>query len=161
VAQRWHLELNDRKIMKTKLLHEAEGQATYALILSAGDEVMSCLKAFAEEKGLSAASFKAIGAFERAELSFFDWGSKDYTSIPVPEQVEVASLTGDIALTPDGKPAVHVHAVLSRKDGSAVAGHLNSGLVRPTLEIILTESPKHLRKRVDPKSGLMLIALDN
>jgi uncharacterized protein len=29
--------------------------------------------------------------------------------------------------------------------------------VRPTLEIVLTESPAHLRKRHDPESGLALI----
>jgi uncharacterized protein len=29
--------------------------------------------------------------------------------------------------------------------------------VRPTLEVILTESPAHLRKRLDPESGLALI----
>jgi hypothetical protein len=29
--------------------------------------------------------------------------------------------------------------------------------VRPTLEVIVTESPAHLRKRLDPGSGLALI----
>ena len=42
-------------------------------------------------------------------------------------------------------------------DGSALAGHLGSGHVRPTLEVILTESPAHLRERLDPQSGLALI----
>lgn len=32
--------------------------------------------------------------------------------------------------------------------------------MRPTLEIILTESPAHLRKRHDPESGLTLIRID-
>jgi hypothetical protein len=29
--------------------------------------------------------------------------------------------------------------------------------VRPTLELIVTEAPAHLQKRVDPDSGLALI----
>jgi hypothetical protein len=29
--------------------------------------------------------------------------------------------------------------------------------VRPTLEVIVTESPAHLRKQKDPQSGLALI----
>lgn len=144
--------------MQSKLIHDADGQKTYAVILSTGDEVMSCLNRFATETGLSAASLKAIGAFERAELAFLDWQTKAYEPIPVNEQVEVASLIGDIATGPDGKPALHLHAVLGRADGSALAGHLRSGVVRPTLEIILTESPAHLRKRLDPESGLTLIA---
>jgi predicted DNA-binding protein with PD1-like motif len=144
--------------MRETLIHAAEGQKVWALILEQGEEAMACLKAFAARERLSAASFKAIGAFSEAELSFFDWESKRYEPIPVREQVEVASLTGDVALEPDGTPAVHVHAVLGRRDGSAVAGHLERGLVRPTLEIALSEAPAHLRKRKDPDSGLMLIA---
>lgn len=121
---------------------------------------MECLNAFARAERLSAASFKAIGAFERSELAYFDWETKQYSPIRFNEQVEVAAFTGDIALDPDGAPAVHVHTVLGLRDGSARAGHLRLGLVRPTLEIILTEAPRHLRKRIDPQSGLALIDLD-
>lgn len=145
--------------MRHKLIHEADGARTYAIILAPGDEAMACLKEFAATADLAAASFKAIGAFERAELSYFNWETKEYEPIPVDEQAEVASMTGDIAEGPDGRPVVHMHAVLGRRDGSAVAGHLNSGIVRPTLEIILTEAPVHLRKRHDPETGLALIAL--
>jgi uncharacterized protein len=31
--------------------------------------------------------------------------------------------------------------------------------VRPTCEVILTESPQHLQKQIDPESGLALIRL--
>ena len=59
------------------------------------------------------------------------------------EQVEVASLIGDVALSPEGQPALHAHVVLGRRDGSALAGHLGSAHVRPTLEVIRTDSPAH------------------
>jgi hypothetical protein len=65
----------------------------------------------------------------------------------------VASLVGDIAVGPDGKSSVHVHAVLGRRDGTALAGHLQEGRVRPTLEIIVTESPAHLCKVKDQGRG--------
>jgi uncharacterized protein len=143
--------------MRSRRIHEAGGEQTFVLILESGDETMTCLEAFAAEEGLDAASFKAIGAFERATLAFFDWEQKEYLPIEVDEQVEVASLTGDIAIGPDGHPAVHVHAVLGRRDGTALAGHLQRGLVRPTLEIVLTEAPGALRKQVDPESGVPLI----
>lgn len=80
-----------------------------------------------------------------------------YLPIEVNEQVEVASLTGHIAIGPEGQPALHTHAVLGRRDGSAVAGHLQTAEVRPTLEVILTESPEYLRKKLDPDVGLALI----
>lgn len=146
--------------MNRKLIHEAAGQRTYAVILSSGDEAVGCLKQIATEERLSAASLTAIGALRRAELAYFDWDTKRYLPIEVAEQVEVASLIGDIAAGPDGEIAIHIHVVLGKRDGSAIAGHLVSAEIRPTLEVILTESPAHLRKRHDPESGLALIALD-
>ena len=65
------------------------------------------------------------------------------------EQVEVASLIGDVAESPQDKPALHIHIVLGTRDGSAMAGHLGAAHVRPTLEVIVTESPAHLRKAKD------------
>jgi uncharacterized protein len=105
------------------------------VILQKGDEAMRCLQDFAVKEGLGASQVTAIGALSSAKLAFFDWETKQYRPIPVEEQVEVASLVGDIAVGPDGKPSVHVHAVLGRRDGTALAGHLQEGHVRPTLEI--------------------------
>jgi predicted DNA-binding protein with PD1-like motif len=143
--------------VQTQQLSSDDGVRTYALILETGDEVMACVKDFAEREGLSAAYFSGIGAFSDAILGYFQWETKAYRENKVTEQVEVATLNGDVAVDPDGRPAVHIHVVLGRRDGSALAGHLMSGRVRPTLEIVLTESPAHLRKRIDPESGLTLI----
>jgi predicted DNA-binding protein with PD1-like motif len=41
-----------------------------------------------------------------------------------------------------------------------MGGHLLAATVRPTLEIMLTESPRHLRRSVDEKTGLPLIDLE-
>ncbi len=91
-------------------------------------------------------------------LGYFDWQKKDYTRIPVAEQVEVLALVGDIALN-DGEPQLHPHVVIGKADGSAHGGHLLEAHVRPTLEVIVTESPAHLQRRSDPESGLALIRL--
>lgn len=120
----------------------------------------ACLQDFPQGEKIAAAQITAIGAFSDAVLAYFDWGAKAYRRNPIPEQVEVASFIGDVALTPNGKPGLHVHAVLGRRDGTALAGHLVEAHVRPTLEVILTESPRHLRKVQDPESGLALIRPD-
>jgi hypothetical protein len=39
------------------------------------------------------------------------------------------------------------------RDGGALAGHLSKAHVRPTLEIVLVESPVHLQKVQNPESG--------
>jgi predicted DNA-binding protein with PD1-like motif len=143
--------------MRTKVLNE-NGERTFAVIFESGDEALSGLTRFAEEQNLSASRFTAIGAFSEVVLGYFDWGSKDYERIPVNEQVEVLSLIGDIAL--DGtRPKVHAHVVLGLRDGSARGGHLIEGRVRPTLEVILTESPSYLKREFDPASGLALIKI--
>jgi len=147
--------------MKAKLLHEDDGQRTFVLIFASGDSVMELLKQFAAKEKLAGAQFTAIGAFSAVTLGYFDWEKKDYVGRDFAEQVEVASLTGDVALGPDGAPAIHVHCVLGRQDYSAVAGHLLKATVRPTLELVLTEQPVHLRKKHDSKSGLALIELDS
>ena len=128
--------------MKTKLLHDEAGQQTYALVFDTGDEVVEGLERFARERRLDAAQLSGIGAFSDATLGYFDWQTKEYTPLSVDEQVEVVSLLGDVALK-DGEAAVHAHVVVARADGSALGGHLLGGHVRPTLEVIVTESPAH------------------
>ena len=44
-------------------------------------------------------------------------------------------------------------------NGTAHGGHLMEAHVRPTLEVILVESPQHLRRQTDAESGLALIRL--
>lgn len=144
--------------MQSKLLGRyGDERRMYAVILETGDEAMSCLQKFVERENISAAQITAIGAFSDVELQYFDWETKEYLPIPVNEQVEVASLMGDVALSPEGKPSVHVHLVVGKRDGTALAGHLGKAHVRPTLEVILTETPAHLHKVRDPASGLALI----
>ena len=145
--------------MAWRLLDEGGGRRTFALVLQTGDEAMAAVEALARDQALDAAQIAGIGAFSEAVLRYFDWADKSYHDIPVAEQVEVASLIGDIAAGEDGRPVVHIHLVLGRRDGSAPASHLKRGVVRPTLELIVTESPAHLRRRHDPQSGLALIAL--
>jgi hypothetical protein len=55
------------------------------------------------------------------------------------------------------KPKVHAHVVVGKADATAHGGHLIEGRVRPTLEVVITEAPRHLKRRLDPRSGLALI----
>jgi predicted DNA-binding protein with PD1-like motif len=143
--------------VKAKLLHDDAGQKTFALIFASGDEVMKNLLAFAQAQHLGGSRFSAIGAFRDATLGYFDWDKKDFKHIPVREQVEVVSLVGDVALAENGQPKLHAHVVLGRSDGTTLGGHLLEARVRPTLEVMLVESPRHLQRRHDPESGLALI----
>lgn len=146
--------------MRAKQIYEQQGEKTFALVFETGDEVMAGLTSFAKENGLTASSVTAIGAFSDARLGYYDIERKEYDEIPVEEQVEVLSLMGDIAPKDDGEPQVHVHAVLGRSDGTTRGGHLMEAHVRPTLEVILVESPEHLQRRFDEEVGLALIDVE-
>ncbi|MEW6250806.1 MAG: PPC domain-containing DNA-binding protein [Planctomycetota bacterium] len=144
--------------MRARLVSDKDGERTFVLVFAEDDEVVGELKRFARENNLVGSQYTAIGAFREVLLGWFDPEARKYEEIPVPEQVEVLTLNGDICAGEKG-PSVHAHAVLGRRDGSAVGGHLLAGRVRPTLEMVLTELPVNLQKRHDPKSGLVLMYL--
>jgi uncharacterized protein len=130
---------------------------TFVLVFETGDELATGLLQFATERHLSAASFKAVGALSSVRLAWFSWETKKYEpSVTLDEQVELLSLIGDVALK-DKLPVVHAHAVIGKKDGTAHGGHLLEARIRPTCEVVLTESPARLQKFIDPASGLALI----
>ncbi|WP_214477224.1 DUF296 domain-containing protein [Mesorhizobium sp. dw_380] len=117
--------------MKSQLVNEIGGQRT--LGLDPGEEAFAALTAFAVDQKVGNASRK----------------------IPIDEQCEVLSAIGDVALDDDGKPSLHVHAVLGLSDSSTRGGHLLEGIVRPTLEVTLVEAPGHLRRSKRPVSHLI------
>src|SRR6202047_3014515 len=132
---------------------------TFILVFETGGELAKGLLEFAKQEKLSAASFKAVGALSSVHLGWFSWESKKYEpSVTLDEQVELLSLIGDVALN-EGKPTIHAHAVIGKRGGTAYGVHLVEAHVRPTCEVVLTESPAHLQKFVDPESGLALIRL--
>ena len=145
--------------MQSKLVFEEAGERTFVLVLAAGEEAFAAISDFAAKESLSAASLTAIGAFERATLGWFDHVNKTYKPIHIESQCEGLSLLGDIALDDDGKPSLHMHAVVGLSDGTTRGGHFLKGIVRPTLEVTINETPARLRRRQRPELGLALIDL--
>lgn len=136
----------------------SDRQRNWFLVFAKGDDVLATLGRFARENGIEGARFDAIGALRRAVIAWWNPDSHEYEHIAVEEQVEVASLSGDIAI--DGaETKVHAHIVLGRKDGSALAGHLLEGTVFPTLEMHVVDLGTRIERRRDDETGLSLIAL--
>lgn len=147
--------------MQSKLVApmSADRRRTFVVVLETGEEFTQCFSRFAKEQSLATSQFTAIGAFSEVVLGYFEWERKEYRRIPIDEQVEVVSLLGDIALK-DGTPSLHPHVTVSKRDGSAWGGHLLEGIVRPTLEIIVNESPATLARKFDAQTGLALIRIE-
>ena len=143
--------------MKSKLMSDEPTSKVHVVILESGEEAFAALTRFANDAGISAASLSAIGAFEKAVVGWFDFATKSYKKIAVDEQCEVLSAIGDVAVGDDGKASLHLHIVLGMSDGSTRGGHLLEGKVRPTLEVVLTETPSKLRRKKRPDLGIALI----
>lgn len=141
--------------MKSRRI-ETGAEPVHVLVFDPGDEVSAGLLNYAKQQKLTAARFTAIGALSSVTLGFFDLERKDYVKNDIDEQVEVVSMVGNIAEF-DGKPKVHAHIVVGKRDGTAHGGHLLKGTVRPTLEVTLIAEPAHLKRKTDPATGLPLL----
>ena len=147
--------------MESKLVWQNACERTYVLVLDAGEEAFAAIAAFAKASKLDAASLSAMGAFERATVGWFDLAKKTYKPIEIDSQCEALSLLGDIAMGDDGIASLHMHAVLGLSDGTCRGGHFLKGIVRPTLEITIIETPARLRRRKRPELGIALIDLSS
>ena len=145
--------------MKTKIIQQT-GPKTLAVVFEKGDEVVAGLTELATSQRLAASHFTAIGAFSDVTVGYFQRDRKEYKRIPIAEQVEVLMLAGDITLDEKGHPKLHAHVVVGKQDGTAHGGHLLEAHVWPTLEVVIEESPRPLRRRMDPETGLAVIAIE-
>ena len=108
--------------MEYKLINQAN-EKTYAVVFDAGDVFPDQLQEFARQEKLTAAHFTAIGAFQEVTLGWFNLEKQEYEENRLSEQVEVLSLVGNIAEY-EGKPKIHAHVVVGKRDSSALGGHL-------------------------------------
>jgi len=144
--------------MKSKSFNDG-AERTFVLVLDPGEEAFRSITEFAEREKITGAAVSAIGALSRAKVGWFDFAAKTYKPIEVDEQCEVLSLLGDVAQGDDGNASLHLHAVLGLQDGTVRGGHLLSGVVQPTLEVTITETVVHLRRKKRPELGIALISI--
>lgn len=142
--------------MQVKLVKDSSEEKVYAVVFYKGDDAMSGLTDFAIQRKIEDAHFTGIGAISSATLAWLEPSKKIYHRIPVEEQAEVLSLIGDVA-TFNGKPIVHMHAVLGKSNGTPIGGHVFELNVNPTLEIFVTVNSTPLKKRPDEESGMKVI----
>lgn len=159
--------------MRHKLLEHDDGRRKFVLVLDAGEEAVASIKAFAKQQDLEGATVAGIGAFESCSFGHFNPATKEFTRNDLTAQAEVLALNGNIAGRScqndghedddgdgdddDGGPHLHLHCVVGLNDASTRGGHLIQGIVCPTMELIIEESPVHLHRGMDRASGLVLL----
>ena len=129
----------------------------YLVRLDRGEEVIRSLADFVTRHELGGGSINGIGAVENTELGYFDLHSRQYDRRTFEQEMELISLTGNIAWA-DGEPVIHAHAVLGGADYGTVGGHLFSATIAVTGELYVTVLPdQRIERALDERTGLKLI----
>ena len=136
--------------------HRDMGEGFFILKARPGEEIISALTVFVNEKKIYAGFLTGIGAAQEAELGYFDPRQKAYFRKTYQEPSEIVSLTANISRVEDGQAFLHAHAVLGLRDMSARAGHLFRAVADPTCEIYLRALPGVVERRMVQEQGLKL-----
>lgn len=96
--------------------------------LSHGADWREELETLARELDAESAWFNAMGAVRDAAIWYYDQEEETYDEVRFEEPLEVAACVGNVSWL-DGERFAHTHAVLSRRSGQTLAGHLDSATV--------------------------------
>ena len=133
----------------------ARGRRVVARLPHGGD-LLAEIAAVADEHGMATAELRAIGALSEARLAFYDQETKTYGEFDVPGAVELLGLLGNVSRR-DGDIAVHAHAMLGRRDGTTLGGHVVAGCAVFACELVVVElAGPPLERGHDERTGLPL-----
>jgi len=128
----------------------------YVLRLDEGEEAISSIGRFLVGQNILAGYFVAWGAFSRLKLEYYRPAEREYTARTFEQQLEVASLLGNVACL-DGEPVIHAHLTVGDEEFRTYSGHLAEGTVRPMLEVFVTPFPGELRRVRDERTNLAVM----
>jgi len=131
---------------------------TYLVRLERGEEIHATLKTFCQQHAITAGWLTGIGAVRQAELGYFHRERKDYSWKKIDTDHELTSLMGNISLK-DGETWLHLHATLSDEHFQVIAGHLRSGVISVTGEIIIHPLPGMVSRHFNPEFNSFLLDL--
>lgn len=124
--------------------------------LEPGDEVHTSLLEAARASALrQGVVISGIGQLDTTTLGFFVGPGEGYSHSTFTGAAEVLALAGNVC-EKDGELMAHLHAVLGRDDYSVFGGHLVSGQVSATLEVLMLAVPDDIKlsRRIEHPSGL-------
>ncbi len=129
----------------------------YILRFDFGEEFIETLKSFCTREGILSGFFTCIGAASEVNLNIFHLNPKSYSDQTFKEELEVVDLTGNISKTGENV-TIHAHGSFGRADYSVIGGHVKKLVASVTLEIHLISIDGKIERKLDPKTGLNLMA---
>jgi predicted DNA-binding protein with PD1-like motif len=133
-----------------------EGKGVILGRLDKGQDILQGLTEFCIREGVTAGSIQGLGAVQRGAVGFCDQQSAAYRELRLDQEMEIASLVGNISVK-EGETFLHCHIILADRNGRCLGGHLMQGNVAFACEfaIIVLEGPAPERIH-DQATGLML-----
>jgi predicted DNA-binding protein with PD1-like motif len=131
----------------------------YLIRLDKGEELLKSLQDFVAKTKLETAWLNAMGGTLEATIGYYNIDQNEYTWKTYSGVREVVSLQGNITLGDDGKPALHLHGVLSDANFQTVGGHIKQLVVAATLEVFIHKIDKPIHRSHKPDIGLATLDL--
>ncbi len=129
---------------------------SYVLRFDRGEEFISAIQDFCTKNNIKSGYFHGIGACRKLELSWYNLQTKKYETKNIAENLEITSLTGNIALI-DGSVFAHTHGVFGNRQLQTIAGHVKSMEISATCEVKLDAFSGKTQRIFDEETGLKLM----
>ncbi len=130
----------------------------YIVSIDNHTEIADALLSFCSETGIKSGSISGIGAIDSMTLRFFNPATKKYVDRQFNEQMEIASLLGNVS-TLDGKTYLHLHIVAGRSDYSTLGGHLLSARLSGAGEFFVEDFGVDAERAYSEEIGLNIYKL--
>ena len=143
---------NNERMIRPSFSHKR----TIIGALPFGKDLYNGLTQIAEEEHITIGRITGLGATTFGRIAYYNQTTRVYETLEFNEPMEILSCFGNITLR-DNKPFVHVHIVMSDKEGKTFSGHLLPGTKLFACEIFIDEYEGPTPERgFDEQTGLFL-----
>lgn len=123
--------------------------------LETGEDLHAAVAELAQREAIGGGFISALGAVRDAVLGFYDLERREYDRRSFDEEMEIAAANGTLSRL-DGKPHLHLHAVLSDRACRAFGGHLFAAKAAATVELFVRVAERPIERTPDVATGLSL-----
>jgi predicted DNA-binding protein with PD1-like motif len=157
------ISLSERYIIPTSHIigdHMKHAMTTpgYIVRIDQGEEIISSLKRFCTEKGITLGTLQGISAVDRAVIGWYEPGIRKYHTTTLTGDMEITALVGKITMH-ENAVHLHIHATLSDTGFQARGGHLSEAIVNGTCEVFIMVFDGEIARRRDDQTGLSIMDL--
>ena len=126
--------------------------------LEKDEEIIAALTQAMSSEQIKGGFFYGLGVGKNLELGYFDAHKQAYAKKLFPDEYEFTSFLGNVSIVND-EVTIHCHVTITDAQFNAYGGHLFSGTVPATLEVIIIPFTKLLTRSKDHATGLNLLEL--